>query len=50
MYREPWVASGGIKNPQFQNYVYEKGDSISGPYGSFDAVVWVRKDVDRHFN
>jgi|GEM_PF-1937597 len=49
MYREPWMPSGAIINPRFSNYVYAKGDSISSPYGSFDACVWVRKDVDRYF-
>ena len=50
MYREPWMPGGPIRNPQFENYVYPKGDSINSPYGSFDACVWVRKDVDRYFN
>jgi uncharacterized protein (TIGR03663 family) len=49
MYREPWMPSSPIQNPQFQNYVYPKGDSVNSPYGSFDACVWVRKDVDRYF-
>lgn len=48
MYREPWMG-GPIRNPQFSDYVYPKGDSINSPFGSFDAVVWVRKDVDRYF-
>jgi uncharacterized protein (TIGR03663 family) len=50
MYREPWMPVTPIVNPQFQNYVYPKGDSTQSPYGSFDACVWVRKDVDRYFN
>jgi uncharacterized protein (TIGR03663 family) len=50
MYREPWMPQPGpIVNPRFQNYVYPKGDSVNSPYGSFDACVWVRKDVDRYF-
>ena len=49
MYREPWMPLGPIRNPQFENYVYPKGDSIAGPYGSFDACVWVRKDVEKYF-
>lgn len=49
MYREPWMPPSPIQNPQFENYVYPKGDSINSPYGSFDACVWVRKDVDRYF-
>jgi hypothetical protein len=50
MYREPWAPSQPITNPRFENYVYPKGDSIQSPYGSFDACVWIRKDVDRYFN
>jgi hypothetical protein len=50
MYREPWMPGGPIRNPQFENYVYPKGDTINSPYGSFDACVWVRKDVDRYFH
>ncbi len=50
LYRQPWMPlSGPIVNPRFANYVYPKGDSIGGPYGSFDACVWVRKDVDRYY-
>lgn len=49
MYREPWMPLGPIRNPQFENYVYPKGDSIASPYGSFDACVWVRKDVEKYF-
>lgn len=49
MYREPWNPLVPIRNPQFENYVYPKGDSIAGPYGSFDACVWVRKDVEKYF-
>jgi hypothetical protein len=50
MYREPWMPPTPIVNPRFSNYVYPKADSIQSPYGSFDACVWVRKDVDRYFN
>jgi len=49
MYREPWMPTTPIVNPQFANYVYAKSDSIGSAYGSFDACVWVRKDVDRYF-
>jgi uncharacterized protein (TIGR03663 family) len=49
MYREPWSPVTPNQNPQFKDYVYPKGDTINSPYGSFDAVVWVRKDVDRYF-
>jgi predicted membrane-bound mannosyltransferase len=49
MYREPWMPLSPIRNPQFENYVYAKGDSVAGPYGSFDACVWVRKDVEKYF-
>jgi uncharacterized protein (TIGR03663 family) len=49
MYREPWMPATPNQNPQFANYIYPKGDSINSPYGSFDACVWVRKDVDRFF-
>ncbi|MES2201152.1 MAG: hypothetical protein V4498_02765, partial [candidate division FCPU426 bacterium] len=48
-YREPWMPPTPNRNPQFENYIYPKGDSINSPYGSFDAVVWIRKDVDRYF-
>ena len=49
MYREPWMPTNPIVNPQFANYIYPKGDSINSPYGSFDACVWVRKDVEKYF-
>jgi uncharacterized protein (TIGR03663 family) len=49
MYREPWMPPVPIINPRFANYVYPKGDSIGSPFGSFDACVWVRKDVDHYF-
>jgi uncharacterized protein (TIGR03663 family) len=49
MYREPWMPTTPIVNPQFKDYVYPKGDSINSPYGSFDACVWVRKDVEKYF-
>jgi uncharacterized protein (TIGR03663 family) len=49
MYREPWMPANPIRNPQFENYVYPKGDSVNSPYGSFDACVWVRKDVEKYF-
>jgi uncharacterized protein (TIGR03663 family) len=49
MYREPWMPINANYNPQFDNYVYPKHDSIKSPYGSFDACVWVRKDVDKYF-
>ncbi|HTB21318.1 MAG TPA: flippase activity-associated protein Agl23 [bacterium] len=49
MYREPWMPAAPIVNPRFSNYVYPKADSIGSPFGSFDAYVWVRKDVDRYF-
>jgi uncharacterized protein (TIGR03663 family) len=49
MYREPWMPLNANYNPQFENYVYPKHDSIKSPYGSFDACVWVRKDVEKYF-
>lgn len=49
MYREPWMPLNPNYNPQFENYVYPKHDSIKSPYGSFDACVWVRKDVEKYF-
>jgi hypothetical protein len=49
MYREPWMPVVPNVNPQFKDYVYPKGDSINSPYGSFDACVWVRKDVEKYF-
>lgn len=49
MYREPWMPANPIRNPQFENYVYPKGASINSPFGSFDAAVWVRKDVEKYF-
>jgi hypothetical protein len=49
MYREPWMPLNPNYNPQFENYVYPKHDSIRSPYGSFDACVWVRKDVEKYF-
>jgi len=49
MYREPWMPQNPNYNPQFENYVYPKHDSIKSPYGSFDACVWVRKDVEKYF-
>lgn len=50
MYRQPWMPMVPNENPQFENYVYPKGNSIASPYGSFDACVWVRKDVDKYFH
>ena len=49
VYREPWYAGNGIVNPRFDKYVYDKGDSIASPYGSFDACLWIRKDVEKYF-
>ncbi len=49
LYREPWLPPSPIINPRFENYIYPKGNSIGSPYGSFDACVWVRKDVNRYF-
>ena len=49
LYREPWMPISPNRNPQFENYIYPKGDSVASPYGSFDACVWVRKDVEKFF-
>jgi hypothetical protein len=49
MYRQPWMPSGPIRDPQFVDFVYTKGESVNTPYGTFDACVWVRKDIDPYF-
>jgi hypothetical protein len=49
LYREPRQVGGGIPNPRFENYVYDKKGTANSPYGSFDAALWIRKDVEKYF-